>query len=412
MDLYFEENVYFVKGYKNAAIYDTNNNKVYAVNDDGKYIIEKLLAGKEIKEENEKQYLDELKKLKLLTNEKKDLYMKIEMPTAKIIYAWLEITEVCNLRCIHCYGQFGCPKIDKEKILKTDEWKEVIDKLIKYGCRDIQLIGGEPMAHKDFYEILKYAHSKGMKRIDVFTNGTFIDEESIRVFKETNASIRVSVYGHNSDVHDKITQQNGSFEKNKKGLQLLKKHNIPTSIAVVIMKENEKYINEIKKYITELGYQYNGYDVIRPSCITDKKDHSVTNVEILKRRYNTEATFWTSKASFAQNYFYNSCWNGKIAITSKGEILPCIFARDEILGNIKEDTEEKLKEKILKVWKVTKDDVEICKDCEFRYCCHDCRPLAKAINGEITSKYPRCCYNPYTGIWERIEECTKEIKNG
>ncbi len=189
----------------------------------------------------------------------------------------------------------------------------------------------------------------------------------------------------------------------------MKKNNIPTSIAVVVMKENEKYIEEIKKYITELGYRYNGYDVIRPSCVTDKKNHSITDIKLLKTRYNTKPEFWTNNNSFIENHFYNSCWNGKIAITSKGEILPCIFARDEIIGNIREDTEAKLKEKIVMTWRTTKDDVDTCKDCEFRYCCHDCRPLAKAINGKTMSKYPRCCYDPYKGIWEKIEDCTKEI---
>lgn len=408
MGLYFKENVFFVKGYKNAAIYDTNNNKVYAVDKYGREIIEDMLSGKEICVDMEREYLEDLEKLDLLTKVNVS-NKKFKIPNAKLVYAWLEITEACNLRCIHCYGQFGPPKIDKDKILKTKDWKDIIDKLLEYGCKDIQLIGGEPMVHKDFYEILEYAHEKGMKRIDVFTNGTFIDEQSIKIFKKTNASIRVSVYGHNAEIHDKITKQKGSFESNKRGLQLLKENNIPTSIAVVIMKENEKYIANIKEYIINMGHKYNGYDVIRPSCITDKKDHSITDIKVLSSRYNTKPEFWTSNNSFIESHFYNSCWNGKIAITTKGDILPCIFARDEIIGNIRE-AQEGLTEKIIKKWRKTKEDVETCKDCEFRYCCHDCRPLAKAINGENMSKYPRCCYNPYKGIWEELIECTKEIK--
>lgn len=411
MELYLQNNVYFVKGHKNAAIYDTNNNKVYAVDEYGKQIIDNMISGKEIHLEIEKSYLQKLKELDLLTEIKSDLSKEIKIPDSKLIYAWLEITEACNLKCIHCYGKFGQPKINNKKILKTNEWKKIIDKLIKMDCKSIQLIGGEPMIHKDFYEILEYAYTQGIKKIDVFTNGTLINEKSIDIFKRTNANVRVSVYGHNAEIHDKITKIRGSFENNQKALKLLKENNIPTRIAVVVMKENEEYVEEIKRYITELGHIYNGYDVIRQSCATDNKEHSVTNIKLLNSRYNTKAEFWTNHKSFIENHFYNSCWNGKIAITSNGEILPCIFARDEVIGNIRENTDEQLKEKIVQMWKKTKDDVEVCKDCEFRYCCHDCRPLAKAINGKITSKYPRCCYNPYEGIWEKIENCTKEIKN-
>lgn len=409
MRLYFEEYAHFVKGYKNAAIYDTKNNKVYAMDDYGKQIVERMLNGEEIFEGIEKEYLEKLKKLKLITEIDNNSNEKIDIPNAKLVYAWLELTEACNLKCVHCYGQFGQPKIDKKHNLKTEKWKEIINKLIQYECRDIQLIGGEPMAYRDFYEILEYAHIQGMKRIDVFTNGTFIDENSIKIFKKTGASIRVSVYGHNARIHDGITKQEGSFEANKRGLQLLKANNIPTSIAVVVMKENEKYVKNIKDYIISLGHKYNGYDVIRPSCISDKMNHSITDISLLNSRYNTKPEFWTSRSSFIENHFYNSCWNGKIAITSKGNILPCIFARDEIIGNINTNTEDELKEKIIHAWRKTKEDVDTCKDCEFRYCCHDCRPLAKAIYGNINSKYPRCCYNPYQGIWKKLEECTAEL---
>ena len=49
------------------------------------------------------------------------------------------------------------------------------------------------------------------------------------------------------------------------------------------------------------------------------------------------------------------------------------------------------------------DNVLICRDCEYRYACFDCRPLAKASAGE-TAEYlsappARCTYNPYTGQW-------------
>ena len=407
--LYFKDNVHFVKGYKNAAIYDNNKDKVYAINDYGKEIIEKMLLGKVIESEIEQEYIDNLKKMEILTDKNNYAKQDFKIPKVKLIYAWLEITEACNLKCIHCYGQFGYPKIDKKEILTTQEWKGIIDRLINFGCRNIQLIGGEPMVHKDFYEILEYAHKQGMKKIDVFTNATLIDEKSIKIFKKTNANVRVSVYGHNAKVHETITKQKGSFENNKKGLELLKRNNVPTTIAVVLMKENEKYIDEIRKYIINLGHKYNGYDVIRPSCITEKKDHSITNVELLNSRYNTKPEFWTSKKAFLNNYFYNSCWNGKIAITSNGDVIPCIFARDEIIGNIKTETKKQLEEKVIQKWKMTKDCVEICRDCEFRYCCHDCRPLARAINGKINSKYPRCCYDPYKGIWENVKQCTKEI---
>jgi len=49
-------------------------------------------------------------------------------------------------------------------------------------------------------------------------------------------------------------------------------------------------------------------------------------------------------------------------------------------------------------WQITKDQVEVCRDCEFRYVCTDCR--AHTVDGEL-GKPARCAYNPYTATWEK-----------
>ncbi len=407
------ENVYFVKGFKNAAIYDLNEKKIYVVNEIAKKILEKYIENENsVFDEYGMEYIQKLKQLKLLTSKNDFNYNRTlkEKPKSKLSYAWLEITDRCNLNCIHCYGEFGKPSTKNEELLTTSEWKKIIDKLIELKCKDIQFIGGEPIVYNDFFELVEYAHAKGMDRVDIFTNATLIDENNILLLKKANCNIRVSVYGHNSEIHDKITQHKGSFEKTKNALLLLSKYKIPTKIAVVIMRENEDYIKNIKKFIISTGHKYSGYDVIRPSCVNTISTHTILNTETLKSRYNMEPVFWTSKESFKENFFYNSCWNGKIAITATGDIIPCIFARDEVVGNIRKNSFEQIEKKIINKWSITKDDIEVCKDCEFRYCCHDCRPIAKGINGDTYSKYPRCCYDPYTGLWENIEDITKEIK--
>ena len=43
----------------------------------------------------------------------------------------------------------------------------------------------------------------------------------------------------------------------------------------------------------------------------------------------------------------------------------------------------------------------VCKDCEYRFACKDCRPLAKSVDGCQNGKNPRCKYDPYTGNWNK-----------
>ena len=86
----------------------------------------------------------------------------------------------------------------------------------------------------------------------------------------------------------------------------------------------------------------------------------------------------------------------------------------ESYGNIKDTTLEEALNKpgFKKYWTVTKDDIEICKDCEFRHVCTDCRAYTertKFKDGIDLSKPLKCGYNPYTGRWANWS--TNPLKN-
>ena len=73
-------------------------------------------------------------------------------------------------------------------------------------------------------------------------------------------------------------------------------------------------------------------------------------------------------------------------------------------GNIKDTTlEEALNHpEFKKYWNITKDQIEVCKDCEFRHICTDCRAYTERTHFQEDidlSKPLKCGYNPYTNEW-------------
>jgi radical SAM protein with 4Fe4S-binding SPASM domain len=46
-----------------------------------------------------------------------------------------------------------------------------------------------------------------------------------------------------------------------------------------------------------------------------------------------------------------------------------------------------------KFWNISKDQISVCQDCEFRYVCQDCR--AFTLDNNLYSKPAKCTYNPY-----------------
>lgn len=69
-------------------------------------------------------------------------------------------------------------------------------------------------------------------------------------------------------------------------------------------------------------------------------------------------------------------------------------------GNIKDTTlKEVLKNQYLKkYWNIKKDNITVCKDCEFRHICTDCRAYLENPDDEY-SKPLKCGYDPYTNEW-------------
>lgn len=396
----------WVRGKSGSAIYDLRNGHVYAVNPEGTSELVNAVQGNDC---DESVFLDSLKELNLLNCH------RFPIPDPKINpslrYVWLELTDACNCRCMHCYGAFGVPhKSQLQHELTVNEWKQVIDKIKAMGGNAVQLIGGEPLLHPHFTEILKYVSDAGMDRIDIFTNAYLITEEIADLIAQTNASVRISLYGFDAASHDAITQHSGSFARLDRGIDLLKARNVPITIAVVLMQENQEHLEQIKQYIRSKGLTYNGYDTVRSVKHCPQQSHAVTRQDIIYQRYMCEPRFTTSPENFSRNRHWNSCWYGKFAITSKGDIIPCIFARDTVCGNIRTDSWDKIREKLLEKWGITKDSVETCKDCEFRYACDDCRPLSLGDGGGLLGKYPRCLYNPTICAWEQATPNNKSSK--
>ncbi|NIF07404.1 grasp-with-spasm system SPASM domain peptide maturase [Chryseobacterium sp. Tr-659] len=102
---------------------------------------------------------------------------------------------------------------------------------------------------------------------------------------------------------------------------------------------------------------------------------------------------------------HNSCLHKKIGIDKAGNIKNCPLMK-ESFGNMENSTLEEVIEQpgFKKYWSVTKDLIETCKDCEFRYVCTDCRAYTedalKKKQSLDTSKPLKCGYNPYICKWE------------
>ncbi|WP_088857206.1 SPASM domain-containing protein [Thermococcus profundus] len=83
---------------------------------------------------------------------------------------------------------------------------------------------------------------------------------------------------------------------------------------------------------------------------------------------------------------YHDCLAGTVAVTGDGYITPCPLLRNFAAGDVRDKglkwTVNKTR-KIRKFWTLTKDSVEGCSSCPFRYLCHDCRAIEYQVTGDL-----------------------------
>jgi len=105
---------------------------------------------------------------------------------------------------------------------------------------------------------------------------------------------------------------------------------------------------------------------------------------------------------YLESLRFNSCLNRKVSIDAGGEIRNCP-SMPASFGNAKTTRLDAavMDEAFREFWEVNKDQVETCRDCEFRYVCPDCRAWVRT-SGERFAKPSKCAYDPYTGTWEGI----------
>ena len=97
------QGAFLVEGAKRAALYDTTSGNVYSLNQEAAQTIGRG--------DNNSEFWLKLTSMQLaLAREDsvtESVVPEVEIPKPGLQFAWLEITDQCNERCLHCYGSFS-----------------------------------------------------------------------------------------------------------------------------------------------------------------------------------------------------------------------------------------------------------------------------------------------------------------
>jgi uncharacterized radical SAM superfamily Fe-S cluster-containing enzyme len=105
----------------------------------------------------------------------------------------VEITDHCNLRCPTCYAASGPERLTHRSLAEVEAMLDAV--VASEGEADVvQISGGEPTLHPQFFEVMAAARARPIKHLMLNTNG-------IRIAQEPGFAERLAEFGRGFEVY-------------------------------------------------------------------------------------------------------------------------------------------------------------------------------------------------------------------
>lgn len=160
----------------------------------------------------------------------------------------VEITEHCNLRCPVCYAESGPERQAHRSLADVEAMFDAV--VANEGEPDVvQLSGGEPTLHPDFFAILDAAKARPIRHLMINTNGLRIAREPEFVARLASYRPGIEIYLQFDSLHDEVLQQLRGADLAKiheRALANLEAHGISTTLVMTVKRGvNDDQIGEV-----------------------------------------------------------------------------------------------------------------------------------------------------------------------
>ncbi len=162
-----------------------------------------------------------------------------------------ELTNLCNLRCIHCLRERGAPG----EYLSVCLVEKVLAEMQSYSSFElVSFGGGEPTLHPGLDTIIGLVTRHGY-RFAFVTNGWQFQEtfRILRPYLGFLEGISFSLDGANEASHDALRLRPGSFRQVIQAIVLSRSQKIASHINMVVTKANRTELEDMASLASHLG---------------------------------------------------------------------------------------------------------------------------------------------------------------
>ncbi len=305
----------------------------------------------------------------------------------------VELTEACNLKCKFCYNS--------QKPRYNEHIFEMLETLASQGVMQVNLTGGEPLAHPQFFEILERACSL-FPNVVILSNGSLMSEEALeKIHSYDVTSVNISIHG-DEESHEELTQVKGCYQKSINAIKYyLDKKKIMVASNFVLNGSNFDMLEPTIKSMNEIGLEFMTITRFIPVGIGSTARNLILTekqlIDAFRIVYEHNKSGMHPHIEFAEatpfcalpeelRSLANCCSYGydRFYVDVTGELMVCGLSRIKLGGNILTSSINEIKRNSPVFNKFIKNEhvSEKCKGCGIFDLCHGGCRAAALSNGE------------------------------
>lgn len=250
----------------------------------------------------------------------------------------LEPTQACNYKCVMCVQPLFA---EKRGNMTIPEFKEIIDH--QYGLMEVKIQGvGEPLLHKDFFEMIDYAKKRWLW-VRTTTNGSLlhINDNYKKLVDSRIHDVNISIDGTTKDVYESI-RQGGDFEQLKKNCRLINDYNNDVKKTTVrawtvIQDKNSHQFFDFPRFFADLGFKemtysfamhnYGREGINKEATDTGFSESDFEKLFNICKEVGIKITFFFHPR-FSENNFCKIPFQ-RVYVTTDKHVLPCCYIANQ-----------------------------------------------------------------------------------
>lgn len=371
---------------------------------------------------------------------------------------WM-ITERCNFDCLHCFNATGATAT-KPVGKNSNEWtveeaERLLDEAKSCQINAITLTGGEPMLHRNFFEILAMIYERNLYVEELNTNGYYITQESLDKMKALGCNPLIKISFDGLSHHDWLRNRRGAEESALKAIRLCAENGFRVKVQTNVHRKNVEVMLKTAETVEQLGVEE--MRIIRTSesprwrelagdaCLGIEEYYEAMLTfmgSYCRQKHTMNIDIWQFMGYYPKYGAYAvkpiCCAEGRyreeqvvcrgnrgmVAVAANGNLYPCMqlsgsYEQHGIhLGNVKKEglqpllTNSSYLVEVCTTVGMLAEKSDVCGSCEyFRYCCGGCRAIAFALTGERFGHDPAKCVFFQKGYYKRITDVMGEYRN-